>query len=195
MKLTIPANITPLSGHDSFETSYEVADYPYGGYRTVVRYWVEYKAKHGQRVMFCSRNPKTLQWNKPKASTYSQLICMFLNNDNGHIEFAHIGSVWDTKENFDLFEKTFESVMTEKQKSDIKALRALNIAQSPRYYYDLKEEEMPAYMEGIEIITREIPVPAKDENNPEVMEQRKAGFARRREARELLVESIKTKRA
>jgi|SRR5689334_4719063 len=75
--------------HTSFETAYEVVDYPYGfTLRTKMRIWIETKKRHGQRVVSCTLNPKVAgeKWNKPKAGTYSQMAVLFINSDNGHVE-------------------------------------------------------------------------------------------------------------
>ena len=63
-----------------------VGNYPYGRLRTNIRYWVE-TTKRGDR--FCSQtlNPKTNQWNKPKKSTYCDVIHLIIDN-NGHVAYA-----------------------------------------------------------------------------------------------------------
>ena len=77
---------TILTGHISPETSYVVADYPYGfRLRCQIRYWLEYKRNQGVRLVSQTSNPKCagLVWNKPKASTYAKFGgCMFLNEEN-----------------------------------------------------------------------------------------------------------------
>lgn len=77
---------TVLSGHTSPETAYVVTDYPYGfRLRCKIRYWIE-TTKHGQRVVSQTTNPKKPGevWNKPKASTYTDLRVLFLD-ENGHV--------------------------------------------------------------------------------------------------------------
>ena len=80
-----------LTGHTSEQTAYVVDDYPYGYVlRCKIRYWIE-TTKRGQR--FCSQttNPKRSVefWNKPKKSTYSDHITMYLNEDN-HVTYHSI---------------------------------------------------------------------------------------------------------
>ena len=79
---------TALKGHDSPETAYVVADYPYGfKLRTKIRYWLEAN-KNGTRFVSQTLNPKTGAWNKPKASTYAQLGVMIKDESNGHISWT-----------------------------------------------------------------------------------------------------------
>lgn len=76
--------MTPLTGHTSPETAYVVADYPYGfRLRCQMRYWIETKPGHGQRLMQQTTDPKfgNLTWNKPKASTYSAVRALALNDE------------------------------------------------------------------------------------------------------------------
>lgn len=84
-----------LSGHYSPETAYVVADYPYGfRLRCQIRYWLEVNNK-GTRLWSQTSNPKKdgLVWNKPKASTYSTVGAMYLN-DEDHVHWSGL-SVYD----------------------------------------------------------------------------------------------------
>src|ERR1700728_300342 len=68
--------------HTSQETAYVVNDYPWGfRLRTTIRYWIETStAKNGgQRFASQTINPNTGLWCKPKYSTYSHIMVMFLN--------------------------------------------------------------------------------------------------------------------
>jgi hypothetical protein len=79
-----------LTGHTSPETAYVVNDYPYGfRLRCTIRYWLEYKAKHGFRLWSQTTNPKRGNiWNKPKASTYYEFGgCMYLDEE-GHVTWS-----------------------------------------------------------------------------------------------------------
>lgn len=76
----------------SFDTAYQVDDYPYGfTLRCKIRYWVEYKPKLGFRFCSCTTNPKKSieQWNKPKLGTYS-LVAGFLvqEEETQHIKYV-----------------------------------------------------------------------------------------------------------
>lgn len=82
-----------LVGHTSPETAYVVADYPYSWQlRCKIRYWIEYKAKFGYRLMSQTTNPKRPGevWNTPKASTYSFLLWMYLDEQD-HVATAALG--------------------------------------------------------------------------------------------------------
>lgn len=84
--------MTPLYGHTSPESAYLVTDYPYSfTLRTQIRYWLEFKAKKGFRFVSQTMNPKTLIWNAPKASTYTDYAaCMFLD-DQDHVKWTGVG--------------------------------------------------------------------------------------------------------
>lgn len=83
-----------LVGHDSPETAYVVDDYPYGfRLRTKIRYWIETNKRKGQRFVSQTVNPKYTDreiWNKPKASTYSTLMVMYLD-EKGHVHQDGVG--------------------------------------------------------------------------------------------------------
>jgi hypothetical protein len=87
--------VTPLYGHTSPETAYQVDDYPYGfRLRCKIRYWIEHKPSHGYRFMSQTTNPKKPgePWNKPKGSTYvSVAACMYLDPE-GHVQWKGVGS-------------------------------------------------------------------------------------------------------
>lgn len=88
--------ITIMRGHTSTDTAYVVDDYPYGfRLRCSIRYWVETAekgAKKGrQRFMSQTTNPKKPgdPWNKPKGSTYSLMVWMYLD-DNEHVQWTGV---------------------------------------------------------------------------------------------------------
>ena len=85
-----------LHGHVDEATAYLVDDYPYGRrLRCEIRYWVDTAligAKTGQqRFAAQTTNPKAAGrvWNKPKCSTYSSLVVLFLNEE-GHVKHWHV---------------------------------------------------------------------------------------------------------
>jgi hypothetical protein len=97
-----------LTGHNSPETAYVVADYPYGfRLRCQIRYWIETK-KHGQRFMSQTTNPKRdgIVWNKPKASTYDDVQVMYLD-DNGHVQCAGFPLAYRDEAELDAFLETY----------------------------------------------------------------------------------------
>lgn len=84
--LISPTDVEVITGHVSEETARVVDDYPYGGHRTQIRYWIETVKGKGDR--FCSQtlNPKTGRWNKPKKSTYTPVRFMTLHpQDDGRM--------------------------------------------------------------------------------------------------------------
>lgn len=80
--------LTVLNNHNSTETAHVVDDYPYGfRLRCKIRYHIERNSK-GMRFVSQTTNPKITGrevWNKPKASTYSDLMVMVRDESNGYI--------------------------------------------------------------------------------------------------------------
>jgi hypothetical protein len=77
-----------LLNHTSPESAYMVQDYPYGGMRCRIRFWLESDPKKGFRFCSQTEHPKRLVWNNPKKSTYSLLAgCMYLD-DKGHVVWS-----------------------------------------------------------------------------------------------------------
>lgn len=91
-----------IFGYDSPETARVVDDYPYGRrLRTQIRYWIQTDGKHGDRFVSQTVNPATGRWNKPKCSTYSPVMAMYVN-DKGHVVYASL-STWAEEEWFTYF--------------------------------------------------------------------------------------------
>lgn len=121
---------TALSGRVSEDTAYLVDDYPYGfRLRCQIRYWIETKAKFGQRLMSQTQNPKTGRWNKAKASQYSAVMVLTINDDNGHVG-THSLNYNDSEAQIVAYEAQYAHVLTEAQRATIKALRVHNLAMS-----------------------------------------------------------------
>jgi len=78
-----------LSGHTSPETAYLVEDYPYGfRLRCSIRYWLEFSATKGARLVSQTTNPKKNNiWNKPKASTYCRFGGAMYLDENNHVQW------------------------------------------------------------------------------------------------------------
>ena len=79
-----------LIGHISQETAYVVEDYPYGfRLRCKIRYWLEFHARHGFRLVSQTTNPKRGHvWNKPKASTYCRFGGCMYSDAAGHVQWS-----------------------------------------------------------------------------------------------------------
>jgi len=83
---------------------YIVNNYPYGFLRTQIRFYVE-TTKKGQRFVSQTLNPKTQIWNKPKKSTYSQIIIVG-KDEKGHINYVDLSASYRTEaEAKEFFEK------------------------------------------------------------------------------------------
>lgn len=83
-----------IFGHVSPETARLVDDYPYGRrVRTQIRYWIETVRGKGDRFVSQTLNPKTGRWNNPKRSTYSPVMVMYVDPENGHVKHTAI-STW-----------------------------------------------------------------------------------------------------
>lgn len=85
----------PLYGHDSPANAYVVDDYPYGfRLRCKIRYWVEFNPTKGYRMFSQTTNPKIQGkevWNKPKASTFTELAgCLYLDSSD-KVQFGTLG--------------------------------------------------------------------------------------------------------
>ena len=109
-------SIKILEKQPTEQDPYIVNNYPYGfRLRTQIKYWVE-TTKNGQR--FCSQtlNPKTNMWNKPKKSTYSNIILVGLNQEE-HITYTSL-SMYSSKEAQD-FKQKYESFFNDYQKTEI----------------------------------------------------------------------------
>jgi len=117
----------PLSGHTSEETAYIVDDYPYGfRLRTQIRYWVETKKGKGQRFVSQTLNPKTNRWNKPKASIYSTVVMMALNEED-HVVNVTL-SEWASGEELENFAVWAQGHLTEYQTGGLDYLGAVRRA-------------------------------------------------------------------
>lgn len=116
------ANIASLiTGATSPATAIVVDDYPYGfQLRTQIRYWVETKPGYGQRFVSQTRNPKNGQWNKPKASTYSQLIVMGREAGTGYVKYLAISLTVLGPEGLEQFAKEFWPALDRYQREFVK---------------------------------------------------------------------------
>lgn len=134
-----------LKHHSSPESAYVVEDYPYGRRRTKMRYWIEHKDKHGDRLCRQSLNPKTGKWNNPKKSTYSSVKVLVKNPKNGHVETDEL-STWSKEERVKEFMSKYD--LTEKQKKICKQLIVMDRA-SKHIKYEIKphDSEGPSHEE------------------------------------------------
>lgn len=108
------------------DAPYTVEDYPYGWrQRTKAQYWIE-TTEYGQRVVFRTLNPKTLPWNKPKKGIYSDILVLYRNTENGHIENDGLSFAYTDQERLDKFLSEFpEQTLSEYQRYKLIYLRAI----------------------------------------------------------------------
>ncbi len=90
--------VTPLYGHTSFETAYLVSDYPYGGLRCKMYFWLESHPKKGTRFVSRSENPKNGRMNKPHAGTYHKVTGNLYLDEKGHCKAAMVNEYTDAKD-------------------------------------------------------------------------------------------------
>lgn len=116
--------LKPISAEGQ-DNAYLVADYPYGfRLRTQIRYWKEFKRGYGFRFVSQTVNPKTNQWNKPKAGHYHPALIIGLD-EKGHVDYDVLNSGgWDKEPVIDAFVKAYESVFTELDKAAVAYVRA-----------------------------------------------------------------------
>ena len=120
---------TYIYGHDSFDTAYEVSDYPWGfRLRTEVRYWIETldKTRGGQRFCKCTKDPRSGKWCAPKKGTYSALKAMYFD-ENGHVNRECIHPGYD-RQFVPAFAERHKGNLTAYQVETIKLLNAVEKA-------------------------------------------------------------------
>ncbi len=121
--------MTPLYGHTSPETAFEVTDYPYGfRLRTSIRYWLETKKDKGTRFVGQTLNPKTDQWNKPKAGSYIRIVGGMYLDENNHVHFTGVHE-YTKPEDALKFAQTF----TELDLSDLRVWAAMKVRWYEKY--------------------------------------------------------------
>lgn len=112
-----------LKDQPTEDKPYVVENYPYGfRLRTTIRYWVE-TTNRGQRFVSQTLNPKTDQWNKPKKSTYSQILLVGLD-EKSHVTYTS-NSLYSTESSIKFKEK-YEQYFNEYQKHEIKNIISMS---------------------------------------------------------------------
>ncbi len=116
-----------IVGASSAETAHVVEDYPYGfRLRCRIRYWIETHPTRGQRVVSQTTNPKRGDvWNKPKASTYTDLRAIYLD-EQGHVQNAGLTFAYADEPALDAFLSRFGVAFGDEESAKrIKLARAL----------------------------------------------------------------------
>lgn len=90
-----------------------IENYPYGfRLKTKIVYWIETK-KNQQRLGSKTLNPKTNLWNKPKYSTYADVMILGKDKSNDHIVNMGYGVTYSDKQEYDEFIKWLNDFETD----------------------------------------------------------------------------------
>jgi len=120
----------PLIPQPTIENPYVVADYPWGfHYKTQCRFYVETDPKKGDREVNQTQDPKTGRWCNPKKSTYTQVILLGIDEENGHAERMFDLSYWNDEEKHIERLRQIQELkipLNEHQQNQIKELNAIN---------------------------------------------------------------------
>ncbi|RTL06418.1 hypothetical protein EKK58_05555 [Candidatus Dependentiae bacterium] len=160
---TLPPGLRLLIGHESQETAYLQDDYPYGRDRCKRKLWIETKAKHGQRFMAQTQNPKNGRWNTPKASTYGEIYVMVLDerpdsDTYNHVLLHGIG-MHATEEKLDAFIATHGPALQSKYHKDkLNLIRALARANTKVTWSIVPSESNPSgsFANSAAALTRQV---------------------------------------
>ncbi len=116
-----------LYGYNSFENSYEVSNYPWGfRLKTKRRTWIETNKTKGDRVCFCTLNPKTNKWCAVKKSTYNAVDVLFID-ENEHIKSIGLWKYGTTEIDLESFiSKIDYNSLSLLQKKQIERIKAVN---------------------------------------------------------------------
>ena len=112
-----------LYNHTCEQSAYYVENYPWGfRLKTQVRYWVETseKSNGGQRLVKQTLTPKTGSWCKPKKSTYSWVMFMYLDQ-NEHVQTDSLG-MYSEESEIIRFVETHKENLNSFQKKQIRLL-------------------------------------------------------------------------
>lgn len=104
--------MTPLYGHNSEANAYLVQDYPYGGMRCQIKFWLEHQPKKGWRFVSQTQNPKNQRWNNPRKGTYCVLGgCLYLD-EKGHVQASMLSEYSSAEEILKFVENFPEADLT-----------------------------------------------------------------------------------
>ena len=112
---------------DSFENAVEVNNYPWGfRLKTKRRTWIETDKNKGDRVCFCTLNPKTNKWCAVKKSTYNA-VDVLLIDDNEHVKSIGVWKYGTSEKDLENFiSKIDYNSLSLLQKKQIERIRAVN---------------------------------------------------------------------
>lgn len=144
--------------YTSFDSAYVIADYPYGfRQRTEMKIWIETNNKdrtRPQRVVSCTKNPATGEWNKVKRGTYQMMLVLFIDHkDNDHVKNDAMSEY--SAENAGEFLAEYGEGLDEWHKGKLVIFDAYNKAQDElgiRLYGCAPEERQMIYARRDEIL-------------------------------------------
>ena len=112
---------------DSFDNAIEVDNYPWGfRLKTKRRTWIETDKNKGDRVCFCTLNPKTNKWCAVKKSTYNA-VDVLLIDDNEHVKSIGVWKYGTSEKDLENFiSKIDYNSLSLLQKKQIERIRAVN---------------------------------------------------------------------
>ena len=112
---------------DSFDNALEVSNYPWGfRLKTKRRTWIETNKTKGDRVCFCTLNPKTNKWCAVKKSTYNAVDVLFIDEDE-HIKSIGLWKYGTTEIDLESFiSKIDYNSLSLLQKKQIERIKAVN---------------------------------------------------------------------
>ena len=121
----------------SLETAMVANDYPYGGMRCKMSFFVEDGGKKGWRAVTQSVNPKTGRLNNPKKSTYSTSPIFIVETKEGFFEFIHAPHhLAQDGKNVNEFIAKYWDILPESMQKYCKIDWKMQILRSPNYYKD-----------------------------------------------------------
>ena len=112
---------------DSFDNALEVSNYPWGfRLKTKRRTWIETNKTQGDRLCFCTLNPKTDKWCAVKKATYNAVEVLFID-ENEHIKSDAIYKYGVNDEKIkDFLSGVDYDQLNDLQKKQVLKLKAMN---------------------------------------------------------------------
>jgi len=112
---------------NSFDNAIEVNNYPWGfRLKTKRRTWIETDKNKGDRVCFCTLNPKTNKWCAVKKSTYNA-VDVLLIDENEHVKSIGVWKYGTSEKDLENFiSKIDYNSLSLLQKKQIERIRAVN---------------------------------------------------------------------
>tara|TARA_R110002050_G_scaffold43668_1_gene104455 strand:- start:26 stop:592 length:567 start_codon:yes stop_codon:yes gene_type:complete len=112
---------------DSFDNALEVSNYPWGfRLKTKRRTWIETNKTQGDRLCFCTLNPKTNKWCAVKKATYNAVEVLFID-ENEHIKSDAIWKYGTNEKDLESFiSKIDYNSLSLLQKKQIERIKSVN---------------------------------------------------------------------